>query len=149
MTTANGFWLFRFKTEDQMLAVLERGPWMFGGKTMILQQWSPCFIFDKNRISKLPVWIRFHGLPFSLWSRKGLSVVASRVGRPLSCDEQTYCCTRLDYARVCVEVDASQPFVTQFDINTPFSDEPLHLTVEYEWIPPRCDKCKVFGHNCS
>ncbi|KAJ6414722.1 hypothetical protein OIU84_003685 [Salix udensis] len=148
MSTANGFWLFRFNTEDSMHAILERGPWMFGGKTMILQQWHPQFVFDKNRISKLPVWIRIHGLPFSLWSRKGLSTVASRVGRPLSCDEQTFCGTRLDYARVCVEIDAAMPFVNRFDINTPFAQEPLHLEVEYEWRPPRCEKCKFFGHVC-
>uniref|UniRef100_A0A6N2LBF9 DUF4283 domain-containing protein n=1 Tax=Salix viminalis TaxID=40686 RepID=A0A6N2LBF9_SALVM len=101
MSTASGFWLFWLQKEEQMQAILERGPWMFGGKTMILQQWHPQFIFDKNRIPKLSVWIRIHGLPFSLWSRKGLSVVASMVGRPLSCDESTLCCTRLDYALVC------------------------------------------------
>ncbi|KAJ6693234.1 hypothetical protein OIU85_004038 [Salix viminalis] len=134
---------------DQMHAILERGPWMFGGKTMILQQWHPQFIFDKNRISKLPVWIRLHGLPFSLWSRKGLSAVASMVGRPLSCDESTFCCTRLDYARVCVELDASLPLVTKFDIKTDLFKEPLHLEVEYEWQPPRCGKCHLFGHVCS
>ncbi|KAJ6426728.1 hypothetical protein OIU84_022339 [Salix udensis] len=117
MSTANGFWLFRFNTEDSMHAILERGPWMFGGKMMILQQWHPQFVFDKNRISKLPVWIRIHGLPFSLW--------------------------------VCVEIDATMPFVNRFDINTPFAQEPLHLEVEYEWRPPRCEKCKFFGHVCS
>ena len=41
MSTASWFWLFRFQKEEQMQAILERGPWMFGGKTMILQQWHP------------------------------------------------------------------------------------------------------------
>ncbi|KAJ6672988.1 ZINC KNUCKLE CX2CX4HX4C-RELATED [Salix viminalis] len=149
MSTANGFWLFRFQTEDQMQAILERGPWMFGGKAIILQQWHPEFVFDKNRISKLPVWVRLHGLPFSLWSRKGLSVAASMVGRPLSCDEATFCCSRLDYARVCVEVDAAKPFTHNFEINTPFSEQPLHIEVEYEWKPSRCPSCKLFGHACK
>ena len=148
MSTASGFWLFRFQREEQMQSVLERGPWMFGGKTMILQQWHPQFIFDKNRISKLPVWVRIHGLPFSFWSRKGLSVVASMMGRPLSCDESTFCCTRLDYARVCVEIDVAQPFIKNFDLNNPLSAEPIHIEVEYEWTPARCEKCKVFGHAC-
>ncbi|KAJ6670722.1 hypothetical protein OIU85_014570 [Salix viminalis] len=148
MSTTSGFWLFRFQREEQMQAVLERGPWMFGGKTMILQQWHPQFIFDKNRISKLPVWVRIHGLPFSFWSWKGLSVVASMMGRPLSCDESTFCCTRLDYARVCVEIDAAQPFIKKFDLNNPLSAEPIHIEVEYEWTPVRCEKCKVFGHAC-
>uniref|UniRef100_A0A6N2N5R3 DUF4283 domain-containing protein n=1 Tax=Salix viminalis TaxID=40686 RepID=A0A6N2N5R3_SALVM len=31
MSTASGFWLFRFQKEDQMQAILERGPWMVFG----------------------------------------------------------------------------------------------------------------------
>nr|TKS17236.1 hypothetical protein D5086_0000020670 [Populus alba] len=121
---------------------------MFGGKNIILQQWHPRFQFDKNKISTLPVWIRLHGLPFPLWSKQGLSLAASMVGRPLSCDELTYGCTRLEYARLCVEVDAAMPFVHSFDIDSPLSTTPITVTVEYEWKPPRCEKCKVFGHSC-
>ncbi|KAF9678102.1 hypothetical protein SADUNF_Sadunf07G0000100 [Salix dunnii] len=71
------------------------------------------------------------------------------VGRPLSCDEATFCCSRLDYARVCVEVDAAKPYIHNFEINTPFSDQPLHIEVEYEWKPSRCAKCQLFGHACK
>ena len=148
MTTTNGFMLFRFKTEEELQAVLEKGPWMFGGKTIILQQWHPRFKFDKSKISTLPVWIRLHGLPFPLWSKQGLSLAASMVGRPLSCDELTYSCTRLDYARLCVELDAALPFIHSFDIDCPLSAEPITVTVEYEWKPSRCGKCNVFGHSC-
>ncbi|KAB5551437.1 hypothetical protein DKX38_008748 [Salix brachista] len=148
-TTASGFIIFRFKTEDQMLKIIERGPWLFGGKAIILQQWHPHFIFDKSKISKLPVWVRLHGLPFPLWSRKGLSLVASMVGRPLACDEATFTSSRLDFARVCVELDAKLPFVHHFNITTPLSEDPLHIEVEYEWKPTRCPKCLRFGHACK
>ncbi|KAJ6752575.1 hypothetical protein OIU85_002940 [Salix viminalis] len=148
-TTASGFIIFRFKTEDQMLEILERGPWLFGGKAIILQQWHPHFIFDKSKISKLPVWVRLHGLPFPLWSRKGLSMVASMVGRPLACDEATFTSSRLDFARVCVELDAKLPFVHHFNITTPLSKDPLRIEVEYEWKPTRCAKCLRFGHACN
>ncbi|KAJ6418900.1 hypothetical protein OIU84_002134, partial [Salix udensis] len=121
MTTATGFIIFRFQKEEQMLEILEKGPWLFGGKAIILQQWHPHFVFDKNKISKLPVWIRIHGLPFPLWSRKGLSLVASK----------------------------GTPFVHNFDIITPLSTEPLHIEVEYEWKPTRCASCNLFGHSCK
>jgi len=147
-TTANGFMIFRFKTEDELHLVLEKGPWMFGGKNIILQQWHPRFQFDKNKITTLPVWVRLHGLPFPLWSKQGLSLAASMVGRPLSCDELTYNCTRLEYARLCVEIDATLPFVHSFEIESPLSDAPLVVTVDYEWKPSRCEKCNVFGHCC-
>ena len=149
MTTANGFIIFRFSTEDEMHTVLEKGPWMFGGKNIILQQWHPRFQFDKSKISTLPVWIRLHGLPFPLWSKQGLSLAASMVGRPLSCDELTYTCTRLEYARLCVEVDAALPFVRSFEIDSPLSIAPITVTVDYEWTPSRCEKCLVFGHSCA
>ncbi|KAJ6345150.1 hypothetical protein OIU78_007929 [Salix suchowensis] len=115
-TMSNGFMLFRFKTEAEMQDVMERGPWLFGGKAIVLQQWHPGFKFDKNKISKLPVWIRLHGLPFPLWSQEGLSIAASMVGRPLSCDAQTYNCQRLEFARLCVEIDATLPKVTSFEV---------------------------------
>ena len=145
---ANGFMIFRLNTEENMHAVLEKGPWMFGGKNIILQQWHPRFQFDKNKISTLPVWIRLHGLPFPLWSKQGLNLTANMIGRPLSCDEQTYNCTRLEYARVCVEIDATLSYVHEFEIDSPLSADPITVTVDYEWKPSRCDKCKVFGHSC-
>jgi len=76
-------------------------------------------------------------------------LAVSMVGRPLSCDEQTYNCTRLEYARVCVKIDATLPFVREFDIDSPLSVDPITVTVDYEWKPFRCDKYKVFGHSCS
>ena len=149
MTTGNGFMIFRFKSEEEMHVVLDKGPWMFGGKNIILQQWHPRYNFDKSKISTLPVWIRLHGLPFPLWSKQGLSLAASMVGMPLSCDELTYNCTRLEYARLCVEIDASLPFVHSFAIDCPLSADPITVTVDYEWKPTRCEQCKLFGHSCK
>ncbi|KAJ6674430.1 hypothetical protein OIU85_010687 [Salix viminalis] len=142
MTTTNGFMLFRFKEEEGLHTVVERGPWMFGGKSIILQQWHPHFLFDRNKITSLPVWIRLRGLPFPLWNRAGLSLAASMVGRPIACDEHTHFCTRLDYARICVEVEASNSYVHSFEMDTPLSEVPIRVEVEYEWRPTRCKDCQ-------
>ncbi|XP_052305936.1 uncharacterized protein LOC127904894 [Populus trichocarpa] len=144
---ANGFIMFRFKTEDDLQKVIENGPWMFGGKAIILQKWHSGFVFDMNKITKLPVWIRIYDLPFPLWTKEGLSEVASMVGQPLSCDELTLGCKRLDYARLCVEVDASLPFVHKFELE--FSTTIREVHVNYEWKPKRCERCHVFGHSCQ
>ncbi|KAF9661371.1 hypothetical protein SADUNF_Sadunf19G0061900 [Salix dunnii] len=102
-----------------------------------------------DRVKVTDASTRLHGLPFTLWSRKGLSVAASVVGKPLSCDEPTFCCTRLDFVRVCVEIDAAKPLIYKYDLASPCPNEPLHIEVEYEWKPARCDKCKLFGHACK
>ncbi|KAG5251779.1 DUF4283 domain-containing protein [Salix suchowensis] len=135
-TMADGFYVFRFRTEEAPDA------------NIILQKWSPKFQFDKSRITRIPVWIRLKGLPLPLWTKQGLSLAASMVGTPLSCDEPTISCSRLDYARLCIELNASFPFVHQFEIESPFSEEPQLVKVEYEWKPPRCERCQCFGHNC-
>ncbi|KAJ6346531.1 hypothetical protein OIU78_009042 [Salix suchowensis] len=149
MATSNGFFLFRFKKESDLQEILRKGPWMFGGKTIVLQQWHPHFGFDKNKIASLPVWIRLKGLPFPLWTTQGLSQAASMVGKPMAYDEHTHNCTRLDYARVCVEVDAALPYVHKFEIECTLSAAPISIEVEFEWKPQRCEKCKVFGHSCT
>uniref|UniRef100_A0A6N2L397 Uncharacterized protein n=1 Tax=Salix viminalis TaxID=40686 RepID=A0A6N2L397_SALVM len=96
----------------------------------------------------MPVWVRLYGLPFPLWSTEGLSKAASMVGRPLSCDEATFHGTRLDYARMCVEVTAGDEFVHHFELEMPSSTSPCMVRVDYKWKPTRCQQCKTFGHSC-
>ncbi|KAF9688548.1 hypothetical protein SADUNF_Sadunf02G0208400 [Salix dunnii] len=145
----NGFMVFRFPTEEAIEEVLAKGPWLFGGKTILLQKWHPCFQFDKNKITTLPVWARLKGLPFPLWNKHGLSLAASMVGTPLACDEATLQCNRLEYARVCVELKASLPPVHSFEVASSLTEDPVTVEVEYEWKPARCATCKVFGHSCK
>ncbi|XP_031265367.1 uncharacterized protein LOC116123775 [Pistacia vera] len=79
------------------------------------------FIFRFRDEDAVLVWARLHGLPYPLWSHKGLCMVSSMLGQPLSSDKTTSKRTRLDYARI---------------------------IVEYEWTPKRFLKCCVFGHVC-
>ncbi|KAJ6345259.1 hypothetical protein OIU78_008016 [Salix suchowensis] len=146
---ANGFMVFRFNTEAAVEEILARGPWLFGGKAILLQQWQPGFLFDKNKIKTIPVWARLQGLPFPLWNKKGLSLAASMVGKPIACDEATMQCSRLEFARVCIEIDAEEPIVHQFPVVSSLSEEPVTVHVSYEWKPARCATCKVFGHSCK
>lgn len=55
LTMADGFLIFRFAIEEAVSKVIEKGPWMIGGKNIILQKWTPKFQFDTSRISALPV----------------------------------------------------------------------------------------------
>ncbi|KAJ6683428.1 hypothetical protein OIU85_007142 [Salix viminalis] len=148
MVLSNGFMVFRFSSVTQMEEVLARGPWMFGGKTILLQQWQPGFKFDRNKIKTIPVWARLQGLPFPLWNKQGLSMAASMVGRPLASDEATLQGTRVEYARVCIEIEADVPLVHHFKVASSLTEEPITVDVTYEWKPSRCETCKVFGHSC-
>ncbi|KAJ6362427.1 hypothetical protein OIU78_002767 [Salix suchowensis] len=42
---------------------------------------------------------------------------------------------RLDYARICVEVDANMPYVQQFEIECPLSENPIRLVLNMNGSP--------------
>lgn len=143
---ANGFMVFKFKTEEGLLKIIDKGHGCLEGSTLSCTNDTLILCLTK-KITKITVWIWLHGLPFPLWSRKVLSMAASMMCRPLSYDELTFNCPHIEYARLCVELDASTPLVHQFDIESPLSDELVKVEVEYEWKPKICSKCKAFGHN--
>ncbi|KAF9690379.1 hypothetical protein SADUNF_Sadunf01G0189700 [Salix dunnii] len=63
------------------------------------------------------------------------------VGRSLSCDDLTLGCKRLDFARLCEEVDATLSFIHTFKLELCNETKEVHL--QYEWKPKRCEKCQV------
>jgi hypothetical protein len=66
------------------------------------------FILFLTRIKsqKMATWIHFQGFPFPFLNETSLGIVANMVGTPLAYDEQTFNSTKLDYTRICIELDA-------------------------------------------
>ncbi|GJT73461.1 hypothetical protein Tco_1032747 [Tanacetum coccineum] len=85
----------------------------------------------------------------------GLSFIATKLGTPLILDSYTsdMCMQswgRSSYARVVVELKADVELKDNIVVAMPTITREGHYTcnvrVEYEWKPPRCSSCKVFGH---
>ncbi|KAL2246937.1 UNVERIFIED_CONTAM: hypothetical protein Sindi_2546000 [Sesamum indicum] len=147
--TTNGFFFFQFKTVIAMEDVIEGGPWLFQGQPIVLQKWEPGMALRKLKHTQVPVWIKLRHLPMELWTEEGLSIVASGVGKPLYPDAITRACMRLDFARVCVMLDATSNLPKHIIIMTPNEDggeSPCKIDVEYEWLPTRCNTCMTLGH---
>ncbi|KAL2246938.1 UNVERIFIED_CONTAM: hypothetical protein Sindi_2546100 [Sesamum indicum] len=84
------------------------------------------------------------------WTTEGLSTVASGVGKPLYPDAITRACTRLDFARVCVMIDATQKLHKHIIVMAPDEEggeTPCKVDIEYEWLPPKCTACMSLGHS--
>lgn len=97
-------------------------------------------------------------MPLEAWSTKGISAIASRLGRPIIMDAMTAkMCTqgkgRTGYARVLVEVEAKKGFQDTVDIHYRDSNNATsiikYVKVKYMWKPQVCEACSVFGHNCQ
>lgn len=114
---------------------------------MVLRKWSPGLPLSRANLHRIPVWAKFHNVPIELWSEEGLSHIASAVGIPLYADAATENCST--FARICVEVDASVPLVDDFEVEVlqvDGSSSLVTIDVSYQWRPPVCEVCKVFGH---
>ncbi|GJX89820.1 zinc knuckle CX2CX4HX4C containing protein [Tanacetum coccineum] len=114
-----GFSFFQFKTAKGLEDVLENGPWM----------------------------IRFLG--------RWLSIIASNIGKPILLDSYTssMCIEsygRSSFARCLIEINAKDVLLESLTIGVPLIENTgitiETITIEYEWKPPRCDLCKIFGH---
>ncbi|XP_059653973.1 putative disease resistance protein At4g11170 isoform X2 [Cornus florida] len=141
-----GFFFFRFSTEQESEAILERGPWHFADCHIVLEKWRKGMNFLNDKMEKIPIWVKFHNVPLEFWNAKGLSYIASAVGKPLYAGALTESRTRLGFAHICVEIEAGIDLVEEFDIR--INDSVLiPIKVEYEWKPLSCTKCKEFGHS--
>ncbi|PWA34211.1 hypothetical protein CTI12_AA621350 [Artemisia annua] len=56
---------------------------------------------------------------------------------------------RATFARVLVEIDSEIPLVRFVELWYESLGKVLRLRVEHDWVPPRCEECKVFGHYLS
>ncbi|XP_071708475.1 uncharacterized protein [Rutidosis leptorrhynchoides] len=82
-------------------------------------------------------------------------MIASKIGKPMLLDSytSTMCMEswgRPNYARAMIEISAENDMRESLNIATPCSDGKKvvmdMVKIEYEWKPPRCARCKIFGH---
>ncbi|KAH0724818.1 hypothetical protein KY284_000683 [Solanum tuberosum] len=114
-----GYYIFKFKSEEDKGKVINFGPYYFSNRPLILKPWVLDFEFDKEILSVVPIWVKFLGLPVRYWSIESLSEIASAVGRPMHTDLVTANVEKITYARILIEVDVSQPLTEVISIETP------------------------------
>ena len=147
LASDHGTVFFKFDSETSLVATLEGGPWYVAGKPFILRKWEPHLSLEKDRISKVPIWVHFYNIPLEYWSHEGLSYIASMIGKPIQADKMTASRRCITYARICIEVDASEDWITSFELEDVNGKNPITIQVESQWTPTRCPQCKCFGHN--
>lgn len=152
----DGFFFFKFSSSTGMEQVLENGPWFIRTIPLILNPWTTTTILKKEEITRIPVWVKLHKVPLVAYTEIGLSLIGSKIGRPIILDAYTsnMCLDlwgRNTFARALIEVSSHQALMDSLVVAIPLVDEPGHslvtIDVEYEWQPPNCVSCKYFGHS--
>ncbi|GJV40442.1 RNA-directed DNA polymerase, eukaryota, reverse transcriptase zinc-binding domain protein [Tanacetum coccineum] len=99
----NGCYMFKFRDEMGMNAVLEKGPWTVRNKSLFVQKWSSEIGMNKVEPKKLPC------------------AMASSLGKPILMDNMTATmCHKgtenISYARVLVEIDSEKKLKNEIEI---------------------------------
>ncbi|KAF5199003.1 zinc ion binding / nucleic acid binding protein [Thalictrum thalictroides] len=150
VTTDKELFYFSFSDEEDRKKVIEGGPVFIAGRLFVVRKWTEEVEMLRSRVNTMPVWINLYHLPKTLWTKKGISFVASLIGYPLFCDATTFKKERLEFARVCVEISSEHQF--EKSVRMKMGDNVVAIGVEYPWKPPCCSYCSCFGHkttNCA
>ncbi|GJU27333.1 retrovirus-related pol polyprotein from transposon TNT 1-94 [Tanacetum coccineum] len=162
MSDDEGMFYFKFSSLQGLEQVLGKGPWLIRNVPLILTKWSPNMTLSKDEVTRVPVWVKMHKVPVVAYTADGLSLIASQIGNPLSLDAftSTMCVEtwgRIGFARALIEVSADKELKHEVIMAIPKGEEEsaghtmVKIQIEYEWKPPLCNDCHVFGHtldNC-
>ncbi|GKD18059.1 zinc knuckle CX2CX4HX4C containing protein [Tanacetum coccineum] len=123
MMNSKGFFFFQFKTSKGLEDVLENGPWMIHNSPIILKKWTMNTRLCKEELTRIPVWVKIHDVPIQ---------------------------GRSSFAQCLIEISTDDVLKESLTMGVPLikgSGFTIEIvTIEYEWKPPRCDLCKIFGH---
>ncbi|XP_065847528.1 uncharacterized protein [Euphorbia lathyris] len=142
--TKNQLYIFKFPNETVRDLVLESGPWYIENKQLVLRMWQPNMQLSELDNSKIPVWVKLTGIPMEYMTKKGVSYIASALGKPFYTTTADTSC--LDFVKVCVEVSMEDDIMDIITVMAHHGQE-LRVKVEYLWMPEKCVTCKEFGHS--
>lgn len=71
-------------------------------KPLTFKPWLLGEVINKQDVVEVTVWVKFLNLDLGCWGSRGVSKVASLLGRPLMADKITQEKNMLNYARVLI-----------------------------------------------
>ncbi|XVF82969.1 hypothetical protein PTKIN_Ptkin16aG0095000 [Pterospermum kingtungense] len=143
--TGQNLFLVKFSTAESRDKVLESGPWHLQNRPLIIRKWEPRLRALDLDLKRIPVWVHLHDVPYELFTKKGLSYIASVIGHPLYMDKFIAKQQRLAYAKVCIELDAAREIPKLVKVRMK-DGSLISVRVEVPWFPTRCQHCCIFGH---
>ncbi|XP_061337717.1 uncharacterized protein LOC133284665 [Gastrolobium bilobum] len=142
----NDFFVVQFSEKDDLNFALNGGPWIVLGHYLSLRKWEPTFRPNSAGIAKIAAWIRLPDIPIEFYDEAFFRRIGNWLGKMIKVDSNTNAHVRGRFARICVELDLSQPLKGDYVL------EGFTKQIEYEGLGLICFGCGKYGHsteNCS
>ena len=137
--------LFRIDNEALRQKVLRRRYWHVADVPLVVNVWTPETTASPPDLTAMPLWVDLKGVPSSLFSHKGLICVSSLVGKFVKLHPFTERCTRLDIAKILLDVNLHEPLVESVTF-TDNAGTKVEVEVSFPLLPSRCNVCQRWGH---
>ena len=144
-TVAKGVFIVHMKSVEGLAIACEYNGILFDKKPFVVKSWSNNISYEKEHISTIPIWVRFTKLVIHYRGERCLTLIARMLGSVVRTDNATKNKDRMQFARVLVELSIDGEFYDTISF-TNEDDELMTITVEYDWKPSKCSKCKQKGH---
>jgi hypothetical protein len=141
---ANNYFLVIFSCMADRNRAFEGGPYFFNQVGLFIKPWHMGFNSADEIPSQVPVWVRLPRLPLEYWKEDILHSISLLLGKPVGAATQTQDRKVISYARICVEVDLTNPLPDSMEIRMGSSSWVQQL--DYETLPFRCRICHEYGH---
>ncbi|CAI0467254.1 unnamed protein product [Linum tenue] len=118
---------------------MEGGPWLLGDTYLTVHRWFKGFNPWKTEITTTMVWVQLPELPIEFINKEAVMKIGQWLGKPVRVDRATEIGARGRFARLCVEVDLTQPLLSQYKI------EGTTYLIRYEGLDDLCTNCGTYG----
>lgn len=106
----NGFFLDRFRLEDDVDCASTQGPWIVLGHYFIIQQWTPYLDSTSEKIDWMVAWIRLPSMPLHYYKKKKVfRMVGQLVGKVIHIYYNMELAYRGKFTRIVVETALDKP----------------------------------------
>lgn len=128
----------KFESEQDLLQVLDKGPYHYKRWMLLLQRWEPTVL--ELFPSTISFNVKIHGIPLHYWDEKTILTIGADLGKCTIRDEKE--------AKIWVEVNGLNPLIMKADIELPTSDI-TEVEFEYIKIEKHCFTCFSLFHEES
>ena len=121
--------------------------WPLNHSPVLLKPWHPLFDASRERVNKIPIWVRLPGLPLHFWDTLHFRQIGDILGNYLEADLSFMETHYKQVARILVELNILEGLPET--IHLVWGPDSITQLLDYENVPFRCRRCHAYGHHVS
>ena len=141
----NNLFLAVFVTEEHMMDVLDRSPWSFDKRLVLLKRFEGDLSPSNVKFQWSPFWIRVFNIPIKNMNTTISKRIAKEIGTPLLIDAPKSGLAWGPFLRMRVDIDITKPLMRGKMVHIEDMEEGW-VYFKYERLPIFCYCCEILGH---